>query len=77
MRQRTAGRAERRITLFISKEDMVNFIKIIKLLEFSDVATDGLSETVNHGKKTIRRISWYFIKNFRCFIDKICCLEKA
>ena len=41
-------RAGRGFTLFISNDDMNDFIKIIKLLEDSGVITDGVTESVKH-----------------------------
>ena len=41
-------RAGRGFTLFISNDDMNDFIKIIKLLEDSGVLTDGVTESVKH-----------------------------
>ena len=43
-----AVRAGRGFTLFISNDDMNDFIKIIKLLEDSGVLTDGVTESVKH-----------------------------
>ena len=39
---------EKRFTLFISKEDMNDIIKIIKSLKDSGVLIDGVTETVKH-----------------------------
>ena len=39
-----AVRAGRGFTLFISNDDMNDFIKIIKLLEDSGVLTDGVTD---------------------------------
>ena len=41
-------RAGKGFTLFISNEDLNDFIKIIKSLEHSDVLIDGFTETVKH-----------------------------
>ena len=43
-----AVRAEKGFTLFISNEDMDDFIKITKSLEYLGVLTDGVTETVKH-----------------------------
>ena len=39
-------RSRKRIFFFISNEDMNDIIRIIKLLEDSNVLTDGITETV-------------------------------
>ena len=40
-------RARKRLTLFISNEEMNDIIKIIKSFEHSGVLYDGVTETVN------------------------------
>ena len=51
MRGKGAVRAEKGITLFISNEDVDDTIRIIKLLENSEVLIHGVSETVKHEVK--------------------------
>ena len=46
IREKGAVRAGKRFTLFNSKEDMNDIIKIIKSLEDSGVLIDGVTETV-------------------------------
>ena len=60
-------RAGKWFTLFVSKENMNNIIKIIKSLEDSDVLIDRVTETVKLEIKTGRRISWSFVSTFSCF----------
>ena len=48
-------RSRKRITAFISNEDMNDIIKIIKSLEDSNVLIDGIIETVKHKIKKTRR----------------------
>ena len=43
-----AVRAGKEFTLFISNEDMIDIIKIIKSREESGVSIDGITETVKH-----------------------------
>ena len=58
-------RAGKRFTLFISREDMNDIIKIIKALEESGVLIEGVTGTVKHEiKKTRRYISWRFVSTF-------------
>ena len=51
IRGKGAVRAGKRFTLFNSNEDMNDIIKIIKLIEDSNVLIDGITETVKHEKK--------------------------
>ena len=44
-------RARKRFILFISNEDMDDIIKIVKLLEDSEVLIDGVTEAVKHETK--------------------------
>ena len=55
------------ITLFISNEDMVDIIKIIKILENVRVLIDRVSEKVKHEKKTRKWISWCIVRNIKRF----------
>ena len=60
-------------TLFISNEDMNDIIKIIKSLEDSRVLIYGVTETVKHEIKKIRKwICWCFLSTFGCFIGTTC-----
>ena len=64
-----AVRAGERFTLFILNEDM-NYIKIIKSLEDSNILIDGIAETVKHEmKKTRRQISTCFVSTFSRLIS--------
>ena len=60
-------RTGKEITLVISDKD--DIIRIIKSIENLEIFNDRVSETVKQtwNKKTRRRISWYVIRNFRCF----------
>ena len=44
-------RAGKGFTLFISNEDVDDFIKIVKSLEDSEVLIDGVAEAIKHGIK--------------------------
>ena len=66
-----AVRAGKGFTLFISNEDMGDIIKIITLLEGSNVLIDGITKTVKREIKTRRRISSRFVSTFSCFISAI------
>ena len=46
-----AVRVGRRLTSFISNEDMDNIIKIVELIEKSGLLVDGARKTVKHGIK--------------------------
>ena len=46
--RKEAVRAGRELTLFISNEDIIDIIKVIKSLEDSSVLIDGATETVKH-----------------------------
>ena len=46
--RKEAVRAGRELTLFISNEDVIDIIKVIKSLEDSSVLIDGATETVKH-----------------------------
>ena len=64
-----AVRAGKGCTLFISNEDMDDFIRIINSLEDSGVIIDGVTETVKHQINYTRRwISWCCVSTFGCFI---------
>ena len=62
-----AVRAEKGFVLFILNEDMNDTVEIIKWLD-SHVLIDGVTETIKHEIKRIRRwISWSFVSTFSCF----------
>ena len=46
--ERKVNGARKGFTIFISKEDMNDIIKVKKSLEASGVLTDGVTETVKH-----------------------------
>ena len=73
--RKEAVRAGRELTLFISNEDIIDIIKVIKSLEDSSVLIDGATETVKHEikKKTRRWISSSFVKTFSRFISATNC----
>ena len=66
------ARAGKGIALVITNEDADNIIRILKSLENSGVLIDEVSEIVKSDKKKTTRISWYVIRNFRCFNVKKC-----
>ena len=53
-----AVRAGKEFTLFISKEDINDIVKIIKPLEDSSVLTDGITETVKHETRKNKKVDF-------------------
>ena len=58
--RKEAVRAGRELTLFISNEDIIDIIKVIKSLEDSSVLIDGATETVKHEiKKKNKKVDFF------------------
>ena len=51
MSRKGTVRAGKGFTLFISNEDVDDFIKIVKSLEDSEVLIDGVTEAIKHAIK--------------------------
>ena len=64
-----AVKEEKEFTLFILDEDMDDIIRFLKLQENSGVLIDGVTETVKHEMKKMRRC---FVSTYSCFFGGTC-----